>query len=107
MANRKLQSKTESAVVIRMHNIFGGYVLAWEFSFPLLPSCQPFLYFCSMYGYELWLKIKDSNSKMADENTGKGSEHQFPNLLVRSLQDGVSRKRIDFTIRTYGEFDII
>lgn len=67
MANRKLQSKTESAVVIRMH----------------------------------------SNSKMADENTGKGSEHQFLNLLVRSLQDGVSRKRIDFTIRTYGEFDTI
>lgn len=67
MANRKQQSKTESAVVIPMH----------------------------------------SNSKLADENTGKGSEHQFPNLLVRSLQDGVSRKRIDFTIRTYGEFDTI
>lgn len=67
MANRKLQSKTESAVVIRMH----------------------------------------SNSKMADENTGKGSEHQFSNLLVRSLQDGVPCKRIDFTIRAYGEFDII
>lgn len=67
MANRKLQTKTESAVVIPMH----------------------------------------SNSKLADEHTGKGSEHQFPNLLVRSLQDGVPCKRIDFTIRTYGEFDII
>ena len=42
-----------------MHAKFGGYVLAWEFSFPLLPSYQPFLYFCSMFGYELWLKIKE------------------------------------------------
>ena len=38
---------------IQVHAKFGGYVLAWEFSFPLLPSYQPFLYFCSMYGYEL------------------------------------------------------
>ena len=25
-----------------------GYVLAWEFGFPLLPSCWPFLYFFSI-----------------------------------------------------------
>ena len=45
--------------------ILGGYVLAWEFGYPLLPFRKPFLYFCSiayvsispsasvMYGYEL------------------------------------------------------
>ena len=46
-------------IYIYIYFFFGGYVLAWEFSSPPLPSCQPFLYFCSMYGYELWLKIKD------------------------------------------------